>query len=140
MILRPKDFFDLRFELIKDYPGCPFREGDIIDAGEFEGEVYIKPSDSFKIQPLKFPSNFRKLRWWEHRTIEQFLSISYVKIISGSNYYVQGDIVKVTSVHYNDASLVGGRNNILFNLNGHNFIVSQLEPAHKQEYEKFKAQ
>lgn len=137
MTLEPKEFLLMRFEFIKDYPGAPFRIGDILDTYESQGEIYLRP-DNVKIYPLKFPDNFKKLRWWEHRTIEQLLSIKYMKVVSHSNYYVPGDIVEVTKMFYNNESLVGGKNSIQFDLKGHYFLASQLEPATSAEYEKFK--
>lgn len=131
------NWFKLRYELIRYYPGCPFDVGAIVEASEFEGKIRLYEDSS--IFPNQFKDHFKLLRWWEHRTIEQLLSLEYMKIVSGSNYYIKGDIVEVSAIHYNDASFVGGRNNILFDLKGHHFIVSQLEPATKDEYEKWLA-
>ena len=79
----------------------------------------------------------KKLRWHDHRTIEQLASIEYMKVVSGSSYYGVGDIVEVLEMHYNEKSLVGGKCNVLFNLKGHYFIASQLEPTTKEEHDKF---
>lgn len=137
MKLEKRHFLFQRFELIKDYPNCPFCIGDVLDAYEFEGSTYIKTGDN-KIYPKQFPDNFKSLRWWEHRTIEQLASIKYAKVVSDpSNYYVKGDIVEVLSFCYNNDRLVGGKNDILFNLKGHHFTASQLEPATKEEHDKF---
>lgn len=139
MILRVGDFFKLRFELIIKYPGSPFQVGDVLDAYEFEGETYIRvDSVNYKIFPLQFPDHFRKLRWHDHRTLEQLLSIKYMKIISGeSNYYLVGDIVEVTEMCYNNKGLVGGRGSILYKLKDHYFNITQLQPATKEEHDKF---
>jgi hypothetical protein len=135
MKLRPKDFMYPRYEVIVGYPGCPFTVGSIQDASEFEGDEYISASP--KVYPKRYPLHFRKLRWWEHRTIEQLLSIKYAKVVSGSSYYGVGDIVEVINMWFNNDKYVGGRNNILFDLKGHHFIASQLEPATKEEHDKF---
>lgn len=140
MILRPKDFLDLRFEFIRSYPNSPFCVGDVLRASKFEGEVYILYGDGgATVSPLKFTDHFRLVRWWEHRTIEQLKSIKYAKVVSDSNYYVTGDIVEVINMWFNNDNFVGGKNNILFDLKGHHFIASQLEPATKEEYDKFSA-
>lgn len=131
------NWFKLRYELIRDYPGCPFDVESILDVNGLDGKIYLDQDKS--ISPNQFKDHFRLLRWWEHRTIEQLLSLKYMKIVSGSNYYIKGDIVEVSAIHYNDASFVGGRDNILFDLKGHHFIVSQLEPSTKNEYEKWDA-
>lgn len=136
MKLDKRHFFFHRFEFIKDYPNSPFSVGDILDAYEFEGIMYIKQGDS-KIYPTNYSDNFRKLRWWEHRTIEQLKSIKYAKVVSGGNYYRIGDIVEVIDIWFNNDKFVGGKHNILFDLKGHHFIASQLEPATKEEHDKF---
>jgi hypothetical protein len=135
MKLRPKDFMYPRYEVIERYPGCPFNVGSIQDANEFEGKEYL--SAATKVYPSEFPLNFKKLRWWEHRTIEQLTSIEYMKVVSGSNYYGVGDIVEVIDIHYNDSKWVNGKDNILFNLKGHYFRASELEPSTKEEHDKF---
>lgn len=138
MILRVKDFFKPRFKLTRGYPGCPFQVGDILDAFEFEGETTIRvASGNYKVFPLQFSDHFKKLRWHDHRTIEQLSSIKYMKVVSSGQYYCVGDIVEVLEMHYNYKSLVGGSGNVLFNLKGHYFIASQLEPATKEEHDKF---
>lgn len=135
MVLRPKEFLDHRFIFIKDYPDSPFVVGEILSGYESDGKIYLH--QKAKLEPKQFLDNFSKLRWWEHRTIEQLKSIKYAKVVSGSNYYVVGDIVEVTEFYFNNAALVGGRNNILFNLKGHHFLASQLEPTTKEEHDKF---
>ncbi len=131
------NWFKLRYELTRGYPGCPFDVGRILDAYNFEGNVTLDECKS--IFPNHFKDHFRLLRWWEHRTIEQLLSLKYMKIVSGSNYYITGDIVQVSAIHYNDVSFVGGKGNLLFDLKGHHFMISQLEPSTKEEYEKWDA-
>lgn len=141
MKLRPNDFLNLRFELTKKYPGCPFQLGDVLEAYDFEsgGGVYIiVNSGEYKIFPLEFTDHFKKLRWHDHRTLEQLLSIKYMKIVSGkSDYYVIGDTIEVLCFMYNNATVVGGRDCILFNLKGHFFNITQLEPATKEEHDIF---
>lgn len=130
------DWFKLRYELTRDYPKRLFDVGSILDAYEFEGKITLDKDNS--INPEHFKDHFRKLRWWQHRTIEQLLTIEYAKVIDGSNYYVKGDIVEVKEMRYNDKSLTGGRDTILFSLNGHHFPASQIEPATEKEYHDFK--
>ena len=136
MILRPKDFMYQRVEVISDYPGSPFKLGDVLDVIECEGKEYISGHKS--IYPKDYPLHFRKLRWHDHRTLEQLQSIKYMKIVSGDpSYYGKGDIVEVLEFMYNNATYVGGRDNILFNLKGHFFNITQLQPATKQEHDDF---
>lgn len=135
MILSPSDFLKPRFEFIKDYPDAPFLVGAILDAYEHEGRLFL--IEAGNLEPTLFPFNFRKLRWHDHRTLEQLLSIKYMKIISGSDYYGVGDIVEVLHFMYNNATYVGGRDSILFNLKGHFFNITQLQPATKDEHDEF---
>ena len=131
------DWFKLRYELTRDYPNRLFDIGSIQDAYEFEGKVTLDKDKS--INPRCYPDHFKLLRWWEHRTIEQLLMIKYMKIVAGGNYYVIGDIVPVLCFMYNNPTIVGGMDALLFNLSGHFFVASQVVPATKEEYEKFKA-
>lgn len=131
------DWFELRYELIRDFPGCPFCVGDVLEAFDFEGKITLSKDKS--IYPNRFKDHFRLLRWWEHRTIEQFKTIKYMKVVSGGNYWRTGDIVEVILFMFNNATMVGGKDNLLFNLSGHFFIASQVEPASKQDYEDFMA-
>lgn len=135
MILRPKDFMYIRVEVTSDYPGCPFGLGDILNVIEFEGKEYIAGHKN--IYPKDYPKHFRKLRWHDHRTLEQLLSIKYMKVVEGSSYYGVGDIVEVLHFTYNNSAIVGGRDSILFNLKGHFFDITQLQPATKEEHDKF---
>lgn len=130
-----KHWFKLRYELTRDYPRRIADVGEILDAYEFEGDITLDKCKS--INPNHFKDHFRLLRWWEHRTIEQLLSIKYAKVVSGSNYYGVGDIVEVLNVMFNNPTIVGGANSIMFNLKGHFFIASQIEPATKEEHDKF---
>ena len=130
-----KDWFKLRYELTRDYPNRLFDVGSILMAFESDGRVKLDLDGS--INPDNYKDHFKKLRWWEHRTIDQLLSIKYAKVVSSSNYYRQGDIVEVINMWYNNDKYVGGKNNILFDLNGHHFIASQIEPATKEAHDKF---
>lgn len=130
------DWFKIRYILTRDYPGQPFPTGAILEAYKSEGSVYIK-EDNRKIYPNQYKDHFLLLRWWEHRTIEELLTIKYTKVVSGSNYYGVGDIVEVVNMWFNHDKYVGGKNNLLFDLKGHHFIASQIEPATKEEHDKF---
>lgn len=130
------DWFRIRYILSRGYPSQPFPTGAILDAYEFEGNVYIKEG-GVKIYPNQYKDHFILLRWWEHRTIEQLLTINYAKVVSGSSYYGVGDIVAVGNMWFNNDKYVGGKNSILFDLKGHHFVASQLVPATKEEHDKF---
>lgn len=131
-----QDWFKLRYELTRDYPNRIFDIGSVLDAYEFEGNITIDKDKT--IDPTRYKDHFRELRWHDHRTLEQLLSIKYMKVISGeSNYYLIGDIIEVTEMHYNNKGLVGGSGSILYNLKGHYFNITQLQPATKEEHDQF---
>ena len=128
-------WFRLRYELTRDYPGRMADVGDVLDAYEFEGSVTL---DKYKsINPNHFKDHFRKLKWWEHRTIEQLLTIKYAKVVDGNNYYVKGDIVEVIEMRYNYINHVDGKDSVMFSLKGHFFTAPQIEPATKKEHDEF---
>lgn len=136
MILTPDQFLEHRFEFIKDYPDAPFNVGDILGAYVHDGNLYLSAQGAIK--PSQFPDNFRKLRWHDHRTLEQLQSIKYMKIIGEEiSYYSKGDIVEVIEFYFNARAIVGGKGSILFNLKGHYFNITQLQPATKEEHDKF---
>lgn len=59
-----------RFEVIADYPDSQFKVGEIEDR-----DWSLFPDGDETKEPIwsisDFPHLFRKLNWWEHRTIEQ---------------------------------------------------------------------
>lgn len=129
------DWFKLRYISTRDYPNRMHDIGSILDAYEFEGKITL--DEYLSINPKGYPDHFKLLRWWEHRTIEQLLTIKYAKVVAGSNYYCVGDIVEVIDFMYNNPTIVGGKDSLLFNLKGHHFVASQLEPATKKEHDDF---
>jgi hypothetical protein len=132
--MTPEEFLKPRFIVILPWPNGSYERGQVCDVFESDGK--LKLCGDSKIEPEKWLSHFRKAKWYEHRTIEQLTSIKYMRILEGkSNYYVPGDIVEVKGMTYNNPVLVNGEHNILFDLKGHHFPASQLEPATKQQYE-----
>jgi hypothetical protein len=82
--------------------------------------------------PNLYPHLFKAIPWYAHRTIEELESVKYAKVIRTSNYWVPGDIVPVTKFFYeNDKPLK-------FDLSGHQFYASNIEPSSEEEYKKFK--
>lgn len=63
-----------RFEVIKDYPNCPYNVGRILTPARGSSNVYEckeAPASSLISFPEKYPHLFRELYWWEGRTEEQ---------------------------------------------------------------------
>lgn len=76
-----------RYEVVADYPGSCFEQGDIIQLKEvypYSGHSYIF-NDNTVVAFLwfdKYPHLFRKLHWAEKREISELTE--YVKVINGS--------------------------------------------------------
>lgn len=92
-----------RYEVIADYPNNIFFVGQLIildcvksgkpcfDFAAFDGMEFYH--ESFFNE---FPNLFKKMNWWEKRTLDELMSILYVRITVYTGYWVVGDIVKVT--------------------------------------------
>jgi hypothetical protein len=129
--ITPKRFLDPRYIVKIEYPHSKFCKGDILDTYEHEGKTYL--SGDGNLEPKMFPEHFELLPWYKHRTLEQLESIKYMKVISGSSYYVPGDIVQVDKLIF-DATT---KEKIWFSLKGHTFPAQQLAPSTKEEHDKF---
>jgi hypothetical protein len=72
--MKAKDLMKPRFEVIADYPKCPITVGRILTP-IFDGAAYYEsldePASETVTHPEKYPHIFRKLNWWEHRTVEE---------------------------------------------------------------------
>jgi len=81
--MKAEELMKPRFEVIADYPLSPYFKGDVIifKNGETDHITTISYLDEFGLQvdqaqlvPCvtfeKYPHLFRKLNWWEHRSIE----------------------------------------------------------------------
>ncbi len=119
-----------RYEVIADYPDSPFEKGDI----------YTIKNDCSKTQvenPEKYPKIFRKLEWYEKRTIEEMPEyLKIVKVIN--NKRRNGEIFKAVkgaltfhncgyqnSSYDDDDEFCSGFDNV---------ILSCFEPATEEEY------
>lgn len=65
--MKAEELMNPRYELIADYPSNLNQVGDIIECPnydyEFTKQYWVKSKD-------KYPHLFRKLNWWEKRSIE----------------------------------------------------------------------
>jgi len=62
-----KELLNPRFEVIAEYPRCEFKKGDIIERPNFNLDFVATAWIEYK---EKFPHLFKKLNWWEHRSVE----------------------------------------------------------------------
>ena len=67
-----KELLNPRYEVIANYPGCPVVVGEIIDVSN----IFVKELD-------KYPHLFRRLNWWEKRTVDQMPKRLICKAIQG---------------------------------------------------------
>jgi hypothetical protein len=65
-----------RFEVLEEYPNCKFRKGEILVRIKHATNDYYHTDENSIYAEItlgeieKYPHLFRKLYWWEHRTIE----------------------------------------------------------------------
>lgn len=112
-LLRP------RYKVIADYPNSDYEIGQII----------INESDYC----TRYPAIFKPLAWWQGRTLDEIVSVKFVKIIEYTGYWRVGDIVPVT-----DYSIIGGRF-IKYQLKyNHEAKPETVEPSTEAEYITFK--
>lgn len=128
------NFLKPRYKVIADYPGNPYPIGAI---GTTDSEYWAQSNYRLIISeaPDKYPHLFKKLEWWEHRTIEELKSVKYVKVITYRGYWRVGDIVPVNSFEGGsmEKALPTGYN-LKYN---HYQSIFELEPASQSEYESF---
>src|SRR6478752_5959492 len=91
--MTPENLLNPRYKVIADYPGCPFKVGQILEKVKVaSGKEFVR---GMFHQPEDFPANFKKLEWWEERKPEEMPE--YVKsIMQEYTYGVKvGVIIKV---------------------------------------------
>ena len=137
--MTPEEFNKPRYEVIAEYPGMgivghKLRKGDIIeDSGvlAYSPEFNAQPS---KYEMSQYPYLFRRLKWYERRTMEEFASLRFVKFIK-DHYWRVGDVVKVESFMWDLASLETVKPKIIgfkyrYNESSFDYIV----PATEEEF------
>ncbi len=90
MINIEKVFMTPEFMVINDHPepkeGTHYKKGDLISPSTIE---YCEPY-------LKYPQIFKKLDWYEGKSLCTMLHIKAIEIVNPS-YYVKGDRIKITA-------------------------------------------
>lgn len=73
-----RDLFIPRYLCLNDFPGnMSFEEGGVYQENKSlgyllnEGTNGWNDSFSFRFNPERYPVNFKKLEWWEHRKIQE---------------------------------------------------------------------
>ncbi|MCP4664855.1 MAG: hypothetical protein GY849_00690 [Deltaproteobacteria bacterium] len=117
-----------RFEVIADFPFSTFEIGSILDAIQYNKNfLVIKDKKRFWVHG--YPNIFRKLNWWEHRTIEEMPKFLKQTIKNKTVFYniVKWDIKNFIGIAKNKEYC----NLIFWNGNEKYF------PATKEEYDNY---
>jgi hypothetical protein len=60
-----EDLMKPRYKVIADYPGCPFKVGEILQKTKYmSGKEFVR---GMLHQPDDYPANFQRLEWWQDR-------------------------------------------------------------------------
>lgn len=86
-----KDLMMPRYKLVGDYPNNIDEVGKVYEIDLSDGHGV-----DFKMTCDKYPNLFKKLNWWEERTIDELMSVNYVRITIYTGYWRVGDVVNVT--------------------------------------------
>ncbi len=75
-----------RYKIIADYPNSHYKIDQIIhEADNLEGAMF------FKSTIHNYPKIFKPLEWWEHRTLDEMMSVEYVRITIYTGYWIISD-------------------------------------------------
>ncbi len=72
-----KELMQIRFEVIETYPKSKFKKGDILERipnatnDWYNADKSLINADILLEEIEQYPHLFRKLNWWENRTIDQ---------------------------------------------------------------------
>lgn len=103
-----------RFKCLQHFPGnITFKIGDIYSTdswGTLMNEGLLNSqgiSIKFSFDPLLFPMIFKRLEWWEDRSIEEMPKyLRYNTLHSGSRFHqFHNDIIKPFKYHENSVSI-----------------------------------
>lgn len=63
--MTPEELMKPRYKVIADYPGCPFKVGQVLEKVKtVSGKWFVR---GMFYQPDDYPANFKKMQWWEER-------------------------------------------------------------------------
>lgn len=101
MVKEIEQLMQLRAKVTNLWPCCPYKVGDLIEIIP-NGKLWnaIEHNEQQIFQPVstiaKYSANIKELAWYEHRTLDQLMSVKYVQITIYTGYWRVGDIVPVT--------------------------------------------
>lgn len=82
-----------RYKVIADYPKSIYKIGDILRVGGHSEDLLYCDHSGPRMRD--YPHLFRKLEWWEERTLDDMVSVKFAKVIEYVGYWRVGDIVPV---------------------------------------------
>lgn len=115
-----------RYKVIADYPNSPHKVGELLYQSETTTSL-TRYSD--------YPHLFKRLEWWEERTLDDMVSVKFVKVVNYVGYWRVGDIVPVEDYIINNGKFHS------YNLKyGKYHQPKFLLPATEQEYQEYLTQ
>jgi len=141
-----------RYILTTEYPGSHFSAGTIFTV-TVNNMVWVLTAQILDMKPANYPDVFKEIPWWYKVPLEEMPL--YVRVVSGSNYYTVGDILKVLDWNTHSESehkrlieigkvLAKTTSRWFANVSaphhpgkGHCFNASDLEPATEKECKAF---
>ena len=135
-----------RYKVIADYPNPTntpyvFKKGEVVQFDDEESVLLWKEpsSDGTRYHPESFeryPAIFKELKWFEERTLDELMSVNYVRITIYTGYWRVGDVVNVTDYKIDTKN----KKLELYILDGtQQSIPERCEPATFDEYKADKA-
>ena len=130
--MTPEELLKPRYKVIATYPNCYWSVGKILTMDKDE-HFEISSDEFYDINYIDaFPHLFKRLEWWEDRTIEDFKRIKYVRVTTYRAYWLVGDLVKVTKVILGEGDFYG------FDLSGKRHAFCDVEPVSEPQYNNLK--
>jgi hypothetical protein len=122
-----------RYKVIADWPGVAGKVivGDVLVLDDMDNaNVFWCGGEAFQEDKLlDYPYLFKKLEWWEGRTIDDLAGVLFVKVMIYRGYWRVGDVVPAR-LKLDDLKPIG------YLLKYSHFQpVYELLPATKEEYE-----
>lgn len=81
--MKASSLMNPRFEVVAEYPNSNYKVGQIVNCTEVFLEGF--PESHF----VKYPHLFRKLKWWEHRRVEEMPKRLICKAIEGDTEVIE---------------------------------------------------
>jgi hypothetical protein len=127
--MTPEELMKPRYKVIADYPGSTSPVGEIIELPSLKW-IYNENEPCGEDYFNAWPRIFKKLEWWEGRTLDELKSLKFAKVTHYVNYWRVGDIVPVEGF-----ALLDGMMPIGYNLEYKKFHPAcYLVPATEAEY------